>query len=239
MLARNNNEADLPSDWMSCDAYLFDIDGTMLHTRDLVHYNALNRAMREVYGKDTTIDGVEYHGLTDLGILRAALGQIGVTGAEFERKLPEALSLVCLDVERNAAGLKPQVCDAIPAVLEKLVRAGKLLGVASGNLESVGWHKINAAGLGGFFSFGVFSDHYEERAHVFARGVAFAKERLGNEAQVCFIGDTPNDIRAARSAGAQIISVCTGIYQREELVALQPDLCVNSCAELLPPALRR
>src|SRR2546429_1218690 len=35
--------------WMDFDAYLFDIDGTLLVTRDLVHYNALNRAIREVY----------------------------------------------------------------------------------------------------------------------------------------------------------------------------------------------
>ncbi len=224
---------------MSAAAYLFDIDGTILRTRDLVHYNALNRAMREVYGRDTTIDGVQYHGMTDLGILRAALSLVGVTREEFDRKLPAALEFVCRDVEKNASGLAPQVCEAIPAILEELSKAGKLLGVASGNLETVGWHKINAAGLRRFFNFGVFSDRDEERAHIFARGVALAKEQLGNDATICFIGDTPNDIRAARAVGAQIISVCTGIYKREDLESLQPDLCVGSCAELLRPALRR
>jgi phosphoglycolate phosphatase len=225
--------------WMSYDAYLFDIDGTLLRTRDLVHYNALNRAMREVYGKDTTIDGVQYHGMTDLGILRAALGQVGVTAEEFERKLPEALALVCQDVEKNASRLNPQVCDAIPAVLEKLSGAGKLLGLASGNLESVGWHKIGAAGLRQFFTFGVFSDHQEQREQIFGQAVTQVKKRVGNNATVCFVGDTPNDIRAAHAAGAQIISVCTGVYRREDLLALQPDLCVASCAELMQAALRR
>ena len=219
--------------WLDSDVYLFDIDGTILRTRDLVHYNALNRAMREVYGKDTTIDGVPYHGMTDLGILRTALEQVGVPSGEFERKLSEALSFVCRDVKENCASLEPQVCDAIPAVLERLRRSEKLLGVASGNLESVGWHKIAAAGLRPFFSFGVFSDQHEQRAQIFARGVAYAKERLGNQARVCFMGDTPQDILAARAAGAQIISVCTGIFPREELTALSPDLCVSSCAELL------
>ena len=219
--------------WMDCDAYLFDIDGTILRTRDLVHYNALNRAMREVYGKDTTIDGVAYHGLTDLGILRAALGQVGVASDEFERKLPEALAAICRDVESNVSAFEPLVCEAIPAVLEKLRAAGKLLGVASGNLEMVGWHKIAAAGLREFFSFGVFSDRHEQRAHIFARGVAFVKERLGENARVCFVGDTPQDVLAARAAGAQIISVCTGIFPRAELEPLQPDLCIANCAALL------
>lgn len=226
-------------DWMSCDAYLFDIDGTLLRTRDLVHYNALNRSMGEVYGKDTTIDGVQYHGMTDPGILRAALGQVEVTAEEFESKLPEALAVVCREVESNASGLELQICEAIPALLEELSKAYKLLGVASGNLETVGWRKINAAGLRRFFSFGVFSDHDEERPNIFARAVVMAEEHLGNGAKVCFIGDTPNDIRAARAAGARIISVCTGIHCREELLALRPDLCVNNCTELLHMALRR
>ena len=224
---------------MGFAAYLFDIDGTILRTRDLVHYNALNCAMRETYGKDTTIDGVQYHGMTDPGILRAALSKVGVTAEEFESRLPEALAVVCREVESNASRIEPQVCEGVPAVLEELSKAGKLLGVASGNLETVGWHKVNAAGLRNFFSFGVFSDHDEERADIFSRGVALAKERAVNGATVCFIGDTPNDIRAARAAGAQIISVCTGIYQREDLIALRPDLCVGSCMELLQAALRR
>jgi phosphoglycolate phosphatase len=234
-----NTKNNSSFDWLGCDAYLFDIDGTLLRTRDLVHYNALNCAMREVYGKDTTIDGVQYHGMTDLGILRAALSLVGVTAREFESKLPQALAMVCREVERNASELNPQVCDAIPATLQELSHAKKLLGVASGNLETVGWHKVQAAGLRPFFSFGVFSDRDEERAQIFASGVAFAREQIGSDAQVCFIGDTPNDIRAARAAGARIISVSTGIHRREELLALQPDLCVNNCAELLQMSLRR
>jgi len=81
--------------WMHFDAYLFDIDGTLLVTRDLIHYNALNRAIREVYGVEATIDGIAYHGKTDLGILRAVLQRAGVSADVFEAKLPEALSIVC------------------------------------------------------------------------------------------------------------------------------------------------
>src|SRR6266853_1034126 len=82
--------------WMDADAYLFDIDGTLLVTRDLVHRNALHRAMRDVYGVDTTIDGIAYHGKTDLGILRAALERMGISSTAFEAKLPAALDVICL-----------------------------------------------------------------------------------------------------------------------------------------------
>ena len=219
--------------WMDGDAYLFDIDGTLLVTRDLVHRNALHHAMREVYGVDTTIDGIAYHGKTDLGILRAALERMGISGEVFEAKLPDALNVVCLDVAAHANRIVANVCDGIPEVLARLKAAGKLLGVASGNLEAVGWHKIKAAGLREFFSFGCFSDHCEMRVDIFRQGVDEARRRLGENAVACFIGDTPEDIRAARGVGAQVVAVCTGIFKNDELACHAPDACISSCMELL------
>ncbi len=219
--------------WMDADAYLFDIDGTLLSSRDRVHYNALNRALQEVYGVDTTIAGVAYHGKTDLGILRAALERIGVSEGVFEERLSEALRVVCREVSNNAAAITPKVCPGIPALIEKLQAAGKLLGLASGNLEEVGWHKVRAAGLGDYFRFGCFSDQHEHRADIFRQGAAEARKRLGDDIHVCFIGDTPEDIRAARLATAHVISVCTGIFGAEELSALHPDICVSCCDQLL------
>src|SRR5579862_7383250 len=93
--------------WMSADAYLFDIDGTLLITRDGVHRNALHQAMREAYRVDTTIDGIAYHGKTDLGILRAALDRVGVSGDSFEAKLPAALEIIRREVSANAHRVTP------------------------------------------------------------------------------------------------------------------------------------
>jgi len=210
--------------WMDFDAYLFDIDGTLLVTRDLVHYNALNRAIREVYG---------YHGKTDLGILRAVLERSGISGDVFEAKLPEALAIVCAEVSGNANRIAADVCCCIPEVLAKLQAAGTLLGVASGNLETVGWHKLEAAGLRQFFSFGFFSDQCEARVNIFRNAVEHARRKLGRAASVCFIGDTPEDIRAAHGAGAQVVAVGTGTFSFAELSRYEPDACVTSCRDLL------
>jgi len=219
--------------WMYADAYLFDIDGTLLVSRDRVHRNALHQAMREAYGVDTTIDGIAYHGKTDLGILRAALERVGVSGDRFEANLPVALEVICREVSANANRITPTLCSAIPEVLAELQAAGKLLGVASGNLESVGWLKVEAAGLREFFSLGCFSDHHETRADIFRQGVAEVQRRLGESAQVCFIGDTPEDIKAAHFANSKIVAVCTGIFKADELACHEPDVCVATCAELL------
>jgi phosphoglycolate phosphatase len=219
--------------WMDADAYLFDIDGTLVVSRDLVHWNALHQAMVETYGVDTTIEGIAYHGKTDLGILRAAMERVGISGLTFDMKLPHALSVVCREVETNQQWIRPEVCPAVPELLERLRSAGKLLGIASGNLESVGWKKVQAAGLRDFFTFACFSDQTEMRAGIFRRGVDEVKRILGENATTCFVGDTPEDVRAARQANAHIIAVCTGIFKPHELNCHAPDLCVNSFAELL------
>jgi phosphoglycolate phosphatase len=213
------------------DAYIFDIDGTLLVTKDLVHWNALHQAMIEAYGVDTTIEGIPYHGKTDLSILRAAVGRAGVSDSDFEGKLPVALDVVCREVEGNHLQLVPQVCLGIVQMLESLKANGKLIGVASGNLETVGWHKIDAAGLKHFFSFGFFSDHHESRAEIFRNALEHVNAQLGRAARVCFIGDTPSDVEAAKQVGAQILAVASGTFSLEELTACSPDLCVSHCGE--------
>src|SRR5215469_18403659 len=217
----------------SADAYVFDIDGTLLNSRDLVHWNAFRRGMIEAYGVDATIEGIPCHGMTDISILRAAVTRVGIENGEFEAQLPHAIEVLCREVERNKEEFRPQVCPGVKDLLGTLDGSGHLLGVASGNLESVGWHKIAAAGLREFFSFGSFSNHCESRAGIFRNAITEAEQRLGFGACVCFIGDTPADVHAAKEVGAPIVSVATGTFSVDQLRACHPNVCVTHCAELL------
>jgi phosphoglycolate phosphatase-like HAD superfamily hydrolase len=230
-LPRASGQLKVKAALPAADAYIFDIDGTLLVTKDLVHWNALHQAMVEAYGVDTTIEGIPYHGKTDLSILRAAVGRAGVSDSDFEAKLPVALNVVCREVEANHHQLAPQICPGIVQLLESLRSNDKLIGVASGNLETVGWHKIDAAGLRDFFSFGFFSNHHESRGEIFRNALEHVKLQLGPAARVCFIGDTPSDVEAAKQVGAQILAVASGTFSLEELIACSPDLCVTHCGE--------
>jgi phosphoglycolate phosphatase len=215
------------------DAYLFDIDGTLLNSRDGVHYNAFHTAVREIYGIDSKIDGVPVHGNTDLGILRAVARRAGLPDAEFESKLPAAIDCMCATAARNAGGMAPELCPSIPQLLASLRRAGKLLGVVSGNLEPIGWLKLQAAGIKQFFAFGSFSDQRELRRDIFRHGIEEARQRLGAAAMACFVGDTPSDIQAAREVGSPILAVATGIFSLADLLAYNPDACIGCCSELV------
>lgn len=220
-------------DWRSFDAYLFDIDGTLLVSRDGVHYNAFHTALKRVYDCDARIDNVPVQGNTDIGILRAAAGLCGIDGERFTRGLSRALSMMADEVEQKAAELRPELCPSIRELLDALRADGKLLGVCTGNLQRIGWAKLKAAGIRDRFTVGGFSDHHEFRPDIFRDAMEQAQARLSSDAKVCFVGDTPNDIQAAQQLGAPVVAVATGIYSMEQLQQHAPTHCVACCAELL------
>jgi len=219
--------------WDAADAYLFDIDSTLLYARDGIHYNAFLNAVRQVFALRANVEGVPLHGRTDLAIIRAVLRREGIPDAEIDAKLPLVTAAMCAEVERNAAGMRPELCPSVEDVVKRLAAAGKLLALATGNLESIAWRKLEACGLRPYFAFGSFSDHREQRADVVRWGVDEARRRLWPEASVCVVGDTPADVQAAHAAGVPVIAVATGIFGLEELQSHGPDLCVRCCTELL------
>lgn len=225
----------MPFDFFSADAYLFDIDGTLLNTRDAIHYFAFRNALKEIYGFDATIDGVPVHGNTDIGILRAVCRLQGVTDEDFERQLPRMNEMMSAEVQQRQDEIRADICPSIGDLLQRLYDSGKLIGVVTGNFEKIGWTKLSATGLRKFFHFGSFSDQTERRADIFRNGLAEVRRRLGPQASSYVIGDTPSDIEAAKEVGLPIIAVATGIFPREKLQALNPDVCISCCSELLAP----
>lgn len=218
--------------WRAFDAYLFDIDGTLLNSRDGVHYEAFLIAMRELYGRAVGLEGVAVHGSTDPLILLAALEQSGICEAQGRGALDAAMARMCTEVEARAEELRPELCGAVPELLAELKSAGKLLGVTSGNVERIGWAKLKAAGIGEYFSFGSFSDRNETRTEIFRWGAEEARRRLGDSASVCFMGDTPADVAAAKACGFPVIAVATGIFSLEELAKGGPEMCIPGCESL-------
>jgi phosphoglycolate phosphatase len=217
--------------WRAFDAYLFDIDGTLLNLRDAVHYNAFLIAMREVYGRAVSLEGVILYGSTDPLILISALNRAGIPESDARAALPEAISRMCSEVETRSAELRPELCPAVLQLLTELRSAGKLIGVASGNLERIGWAKLKAAGIAEFFSFGSFSNRNESRTEIFRWGAQQAQQLCGS-ARVCFLGDTPADVAAAKSCGFPVIAVATGIHSLLELARSEPEMCIPACETL-------
>src|SRR5215831_19081160 len=99
--------------WDAADAYLFDIDGTLLNSRDAVHYFSFRNALCEVLGIEASIEGVPVHGNTDMGILRAVLQRAGLENTVIDAHMPEIIARMCAEVERNQEQMRPELCPSI------------------------------------------------------------------------------------------------------------------------------
>lgn len=220
--------------WDQYDAYLFDIDGTLLHCTDAVHYFAFCDALHSLTGRPLTLEGVTAHGNTDVGILRDALRLAAVPDEAWRGRLAETRASMCRFVEDRKAGLCATVLPRVVAVLEHLHARGAVLGVATGNLEGIGKLKLAHCGLLPYFTFGGYSDHYEFRGDVFRGALEQARSIAGADAMVCVVGDTPADVHAAHANGLDVIAVATGVYPLERLAQEKPEWCLTSLEELLP-----
>jgi phosphoglycolate phosphatase-like HAD superfamily hydrolase len=220
-------------EWDRQDAYLFDIDGTLLRSRDRVHYDSVAMSVQRVTGFEITLAGVLIHGSTDTAILREAYRQAGLPPNVLEERYEAILEAMRNCVVERRHELDPILLPGVNEVLHHLAQKNALLGVASGNLEAIGWIKIEAAGLRQWFRFGGFSDHFPVRAELIGQAANKARELAGKHARICVVGDTPRDIQAARANFLSVIAVATGKYNFDELLEHQPEACVTSLADLL------
>ncbi len=219
--------------WDSFDAYLFDIDGTLLNCQDAVHYFAFCDALSAVAGRPLDLDGVVTHGSTDEAILRDAFTLGGVEEAAWRPRLPEIRDRVGAQVEANREQMRIEILPGVRDVLKHLSERGAWLATATGNLARVGEVKLGQCNLRKFFQQGGWSDGCESRRQVFHRALVGVRAQLGEGATACVGGDTPADVQAAHENGVEVIAVATGIFSDAVLAEENPELCVNSLEELL------
>lgn len=219
--------------WDAQDAYLFDIDGTLLRSRDRIHVDSFAASVERVTGFEVTLAGITLHGNTDTAILREACHQAGIPHQVLESQTAAILDAMCATVAQQRHSMDLVRMPGVEDALRHLAARGALLGVATGNLEIIGWIKIEQAGLREWFRFGGFSDHFPVRSELLAHAAAKARELAGPHARVCVVGDTPRDIQAAHANSLPIIAVATGRCSFEELYAHHPQVCATSLADLL------
>ena len=219
--------------WDEQDAYLFDIDGTLLRSRDRIHVDSFASSVQRVTGFEITLGGILLHGSTDTMILREACHQAGVPAEVLEARIEAILEAMRNTVAERRHEMNVMRMPGVEQTLDHLARRGALLGIATGNLEMIGWIKVEQAGLREWFRFGGFSDHFSIRAEVIGQAAEKAREMAGKGASICVVGDTPRDIEAARANFLSVIAVATGKYSYDELLQHQPEVCASSLADLL------
>ncbi len=214
---------------------LFDIDGTLLSSGGAgkaAMYAALESEfeVRELY------DSVPFAGRTDRAIAGDLFALHGIENCEavwrrfvagYLRHLPGCL------LERQG-----RVLPGIAELLEQLRGRGDVaVGLLTGNMRAGARTKLDHFSLYHHFRFGGFGDRHLDRDCVASEALDELRRFLGSPvdlARVWVIGDTPLDIRCARSIGARVAGVATGQHTTDELAAERPDLLLSDLADPAP-----
>jgi len=212
-------------------ACLFDIDGTLVLTGGAGQV-AFAETFAAEFGVEQMTTDISFAGRSDRAIALDLLSAHGIEPSDANWRQFRDSYLPRLDaaLERCDGEVLPGVVE----VIDQLHRRGDVLvGLLTGNVEQAAEKKLGYYNLWSHFAFGGFGDHHTDRNDIAAVALAAARKQYrGNgaaagEETIVVIGDTPNDIKCARSIGARAVAVPTGHTPAEVLAPHEPDLLIS------------
>lgn len=212
---------------------LFDIDGTLIASGG-AGKAALEAALAEEFGITRIIDKLALSGRTDRAIIvdLFRLHVIDDTPENHER-LRDAY-LRHLPQHLHAGRVLPGIAH----LLNQLAgRSDMAVGLLTGNVREGAKVKLGYFGLYDYFAFGGYGDHHLDRDDVAREALIEIRRRFTGSVQpdsIWVIGDTPLDIRCARSIGARAVAVATGWHSLAELGEHQPDMLLTDLSDPAP-----
>ena len=210
-----------PLDLSRYSTLLFDLDGTVLDTKDLIlasfHY-ACDRVM-----------GCR---LPDEQLLEL----VGIPLTEqMARLAPDCADELVVEYREHNAMAHEQYIKCFPSMPETIqffYDAGWPLCIVTSKLGSSARQGLDSFDLTKYFRFVVGSDE-TERHKPDPEPLLFAANLMGAEPTECiYIGDSPYDMQAARAAGMLAVGAAWGMFQPETLIEAGAQLLVYDNAAL-------
>lgn len=208
---------------------VFDVDGTLVTFRFDV------REARRALIEELVRQGFSTAGL-DLAtpiqsILDSARGESANGGGQsYDRLRKSAFAILDrLEVEGSDSAA---VLPGVRSTLDALRSQGMRLAVLTNSGRAAASKVLSREGLLSRFEFTLTRDETETMKPN-PDGLEMAAAKLGlAKASVCYVGDSPFDVRAARAAGVKSVSVATGNHTVERLKAEGADFAISSMSEL-------
>lgn len=210
---------------------MFDLDGTLIDSvPDLAE--AVDRMLVELGRAPAGVERVrDWVGNGARVLVRRALAggldHAAVGDAETEEALARFLDIYA-DCH-NLTALYPGVHE----LLEALSTAAVELAVVTNKPERFVAPLLEQVGLGGYFRWIIGGDTLPQQKPDPAALLQVMHLAGGEAAQSLFIGDSRNDVLAARAAGVPCIAVSYGYNHGRPIAEEKPGLVVDSLAELL------
>jgi phosphoglycolate phosphatase-like HAD superfamily hydrolase len=204
--------------------FLFDIDGTLLHTGG-AGQAAMEAALTREFGVAQSIAGVSMAGRTDRAITADLFSLCRLTADEAacRRFVAAYLSHLPQFLQQRPGRVLPGIASLLDALAR---RDDVLLGLLTGNYRDGARLKLSHYRLDHHFRFGGYGDNHLDRDDVARDALAELHRQFNGNVdldRVWVIGDTPADVRCGRAIGAKVIAVATGSHTPADLEAARPD----------------
>lgn len=212
---------------------LFDIDKTLI-TNATGHKAAFSMAIKEVYGIDTTVEIINYNGMTDPMIILGVLTKIGLSESEIMQKIEKCKKAMVDHYDTLKDNDEMEILDGVPELLKELYTRNFLIGLVTGNLEPIAWGKMKRFKIDQYIKLGGFASDNSIRTELVKIAIKRAEEnfdfKFDNNAFL--FGDTPQDINAGNEAGIITVGVATGIYSKEKLKEAGASFAVDNLTDI-------
>ena len=213
---------------------LFDIDGTLIRTRG-AGVRAFERTFASEFNIRNGTGRIHFAGRTDTSLAREMFVQHDVppTSENFRRFFDAYVHWLDFELGRSEGGTCPGVWEFVRA-LRNLPDA-PAIGLLTGNIRLGAEIKLRHFELWEVFQTGAFADDDEDRDRIAAlaqeRGARLLDRKLPGE-EILVVGDTPRDVRCARSIRARMLAVGTGGASIEELAEQKPDWLIEDLSQV-------
>ncbi len=214
---------------------LFDVDETLVHTGG-AGARSWKAAFEKLYDIPADIGEHTSAGETDPEVAGATFRGVlhrDPAPDELDRLYAEYLMSLAEEIWSSP---QYRVLPGAQDTLERLGRAGVVLGIVSGAMEGAARTKLMPGNLNRFFIFGGYGSDSPDRAELTRAAIDKAGRLHGGLSpdQVFVVGDTPHDIEAARAVGAVAVAVASGRYSTKELLAADGDHVLASLEDPFP-----
>src|SRR3989344_6952750 len=219
-------------DFMEQKLFLFDVDGTLMSSPSFLeeYQKYFGEQYSKYFNRSIKIDFSGLHGGTERKNLRILLKRQNLEPSV--EQMDELFEIAGNNyiAHSNNSVLLPYVLETVD-VLSKSC----LLGIVTGNQETIARKRLKIIGLNKYFSFGAFGNESEDRSEL----VRLALERgknlgwKGNLNDAYVVGDTLADVESGKSTRTKTVAVTTGSYSKERLTESNPDYIISNLSELL------
>lgn len=201
---------------------LFDLDGTLIDTNELIISTYLHTLEKYFPGKYTREDVLPFLGPT----LHEVFGEM-----DPDRVEEMVLEYRTYNLANHDALVKEFV--GVMETIETLKKKGYKLAIVTTKREDVAFKGLRLMKLDSYFDVMIAYDHVK-KVKPDPEPIYLALEKLGSKPEeALMVGDNFHDVLAGKNAGTKTAGVAWSIKGREYLAKYEPDFMLENMTDLL------